>query len=258
VRPGALAHVETTLMTSVARCKLTLGTSSLSLVSPRHEGVEWSWRVPARMASTTWHLRLRCGPQRASFTMRVKGRHHASVPSRLLVHARQSGPLLSGALVVPPPTSTPVATPACTDPLTCPPVNAPQMPSESQLFPLSQGECTDWADFKRPDIYYNQSASDTNATDWDAWTWGEHAQAEGLPVSTSPQVGDIAVWPQTADSQFGHVAYVESVSQGALTVSEMNAPGDLAVYQTPDGYTYYEKTWSLSDLSDANVVYIGS
>jgi len=144
----------------------------------------------------------------------------------------------------------------CTDPLNCSPINAPQMPPATQLFPLSQGECTDWADSRRPDIYYDQSASDANPTDWDAWTWGEHAQAEGLAVDTTPQVGDIAVWPISSGSPFGHVAYVESVDQSTLTVSEMNAPGDLTVEQTPDGYTYYESTWALSDLSAASVVYI--
>lgn len=130
------------------------------------------------------------------------------------------------------------------------------MPPGNQLFLLSQGECTDWANLERPDIWYNQSANDPLATNWSGWTWAEHAQAEGLAVDTNPQVGDIAVWPQIPNMPDGHVAYVESISQSTLTVSEMNAPFDPAALLTPDGYTYFENTWSLNNLAAMNVVYI--
>ncbi len=128
------------------------------------------------------------------------------------------------------------------------------MPPAVQLFLLADRECTDWAAYKRPDIYYNQTANDS--TNWDAWTWAEHAQAEGLTVNSTPQAGDIAVWPISAGSAVGHVAYVESVSQNAIMVSEMNAPGDLVALETPDGHPYSEKTWPLTELAQAGVQYI--
>jgi surface antigen len=50
------------------------------------------------------------------------------------------------------------------------------------------------------------------------WLWG--ARAFGYPTGSTPRVGAIMV---TAESVWGHVAYVETVgSNGSFTVSEMN------------------------------------
>ena len=65
-------------------------------------------------------------------------------------------------------------------------------------------------------------------TDWfvpgamDAWNWPNVARRAGLPVSTAPEVGAVAVWPKLA-KPFGHVAYVTAVHRdGTFDVSEYN------------------------------------
>jgi surface antigen len=65
-------------------------------------------------------------------------------------------------------------------------------------------------------------------TDWfvpgsmDAWNWPNVARRAGLPVSTAPEVGAVAVWPNLA-RPFGHVAYVTGVHRdGTFDVSEYN------------------------------------
>jgi surface antigen len=53
--------------------------------------------------------------------------------------------------------------------------------------------------------------------------WYYNAQASGFSVGYSPAPGAIA-W--TGSGYYGHVAYVESVSGGSVTVSEMNYNGN--------------------------------
>jgi surface antigen len=53
----------------------------------------------------------------------------------------------------------------------------------------------------------------------DAINWWANARASGYPEGQTPQVGAILV---TAESGFGHVAYVESVNGRQFTISEMN------------------------------------
>lgn len=56
----------------------------------------------------------------------------------------------------------------------------------------------------------------------DARNWYYNAQASGFSVGSTPVAGAIA-W--TGAGYYGHVAYVESVSGGSVTVSEMNFNG---------------------------------
>ena len=148
-------------------------------------------------------------------------------------------------------------------------------------FALSNEQCPDWANFKRPDIYSDRSPTDPLPYNWDGWTWADHARAEGLAVSREPQVGDIAVWPETALNPPGHVAYVEAVEPveapetpvGApgsivngttvetynVTVSEMNAsflPTQTIVVEGI-AYTYEVQTDKLTQLDEDGVLYIG-
>jgi surface antigen len=129
------------------------------------------------------------------------------------------------------------------------------------IFSLEDGNCTDWAYHERPDIYDDRSPSDTNS-DWDAWTWAEHARAEGLTVNEAPEVGAIVVWPISEASPVGHVAYVEAVNpagddgQGEIIVSEMN---DSAA--TEEETHYYEGIYPydirpVQDPSSEGVSYI--
>jgi hypothetical protein len=87
----------------------------------------------------------------------------------------------------------------------------------------------------RPDIWDDRAppAQDPLSDDWDAWTWVEHAQAEGLSVDGDPRPGDVMVYSRAAvGNSTGHVAIVDAIggtdpSTGDLlvTVSEMNVEG---------------------------------
>ncbi len=54
-----------------------------------------------------------------------------------------------------------------------------------------------------------------------AGQWLNSAKRDGYATGSSPAVGAVVV---TNESWWGHVAYVESVSGGNITISEMNAP----------------------------------
>ncbi len=54
--------------------------------------------------------------------------------------------------------------------------------------------------------------------------WDDNARAAGIPVDTSPRVGDVAV---SNAGRYGHVMYVEAVhGDGTITVSQYNASWD--------------------------------
>lgn len=54
-----------------------------------------------------------------------------------------------------------------------------------------------------------------------AHNWENAVATIGVPYDNTPHVGDIAVW-EAGRSSVGHVAYVESVNGGKVTVSEYN------------------------------------
>jgi hypothetical protein len=96
------------------------------------------------------------------------------------------------------------------------------------------GQCTYYAGLMRPDIWNDRAppSADPLSDDWDAWTWVEHAQAEGLSVDGTPEPGDVMVYSRAAvGNQTGHVAIVDAVRPSAgsssvsLTISEMNVDG---------------------------------
>ncbi|HVI60741.1 MAG TPA: CHAP domain-containing protein [Candidatus Saccharimonadales bacterium] len=50
--------------------------------------------------------------------------------------------------------------------------------------------------------------------------WDDNARASGIPVDTSPRVGDVAI---SNAGTWGHAMYVESVNGGTITISQYNA-----------------------------------
>lgn len=82
-------------------------------------------------------------------------------------------------------------------------------PKNSHNFPY--GYCT-WYVAQRVNIPWGGNAG----------TWLYHAKAAGYSTGRTPRVGAVMV---SSESWWGHVAYVESVSGGSFTVSEMNYRG---------------------------------
>jgi surface antigen len=96
------------------------------------------------------------------------------------------------------------------------------------------GQCTYYVGLIRPDIWDDRAPPSVDpVSDWDAWTWAGHAQAEGLAVDGDPRPGDVIVWSrQAVGNDTGHVAMVDAVSGTdpatgdlELTISEMNLDG---------------------------------
>lgn len=58
----------------------------------------------------------------------------------------------------------------------------------------------------------------------DAKYWLKNAKAFGYKTGSTPTVGSIVV--TTENPRYGHVAYVESVGDGKITISEMNFVGE--------------------------------
>lgn len=68
--------------------------------------------------------------------------------------------------------------------------------------------------------------------------WGNAGSWYYRASNSSPAYGDIAVWPYGPGYPYGHVAIVESVSGGMMTVSEYNygAPGVYSMRSIPTNY----------------------
>ena len=86
------------------------------------------------------------------------------------------------------------------------------------------GECTSWVAWRLnsenlvPFTDYCQGAHWGNASNW-----SKAAASLGIPVDNNPTRGAVAWWRAgSAGSSRGHVAWVETVSDGAITIEEYN------------------------------------
>jgi surface antigen len=99
------------------------------------------------------------------------------------------------------------------------------------------GQCTDWAAQRRPDIVEGATVRlwadhfmgrPDLGISWDGGFWDDMARAARLPVGSLPRAGAVVTFDpgvMGADLATGHIAYVDSVNgDGTFTVSEMNAP----------------------------------
>ena len=78
-----------------------------------------------------------------------------------------------------------------------------------------------------------------------AWEWYGAAKARGVPVGSTPVVGAVAWWVQSAHAPEGHVAYVVGVNGGSITIEEMNRVAwavedtrTISGGELPNGYIY--------------------
>ena len=70
--------------------------------------------------------------------------------------------------------------------------------------------------------YYVATKRSVPSSMGNAKNWLNSARSNGMATGASPEVGAIAV---TGESWWGHVAFVEDVSDGYITISEMNYNG---------------------------------
>jgi surface antigen len=84
--------------------------------------------------------------------------------------------------------------------------------------------CTSYVAWKLGQGGYTMPRGAGNANNWD-----DFFRARRVAVNGTPAVGAIA---QTDAGDFGHVAYVEAVGNGTVTVSEYNVPFPYGTYHT--------------------------
>ncbi len=88
-----------------------------------------------------------------------------------------------------------------------------------------------WGMYKRQCVSYTAwkvAASGRHMPYWggrgNANRWDDNARAAGIPVNSSPRVGDVAV---SNSGTYGHVMYVEAVhGDGTISISQYNAGWD--------------------------------
>ncbi len=102
---------------------------------------------------------------------------------------------------------------------------------------FQNGECTQWAEQKRPDIveqiivgsvgYELEHGLVESMPDLDARYWTSDASAVGIPTGHTPRAGALIVFqPGTLGAgSAGHIAYVTRLRRnGSFVISEMHAP----------------------------------
>ena len=210
--------------------------------------VKVGFRVACRARAGTWRLSVACAPSAAQrVVLTVAGGRSAKAARWGLV----AGPLRIE-VVKPARSARPARTPRRPTPAAAPAVAAPMSEADAlararadwvtygpaYMAVFRNGQCTDWAAQKRPDIVeqatvrlwadHYMGLPDPGVT-WNGGSWDDMARAARMPVGTTPEVGAIVAFdPGTLGASLitGHVAYVESVdaAAGTFTVSEMNAP----------------------------------
>ena len=99
------------------------------------------------------------------------------------------------------------------------------------------GQCTDWAAQKRPDIVERATVRvwadhlmglPDLGISWNGGSWDDMARAARMAVGTVPRAGAVVTFDAGVlgtSAATGHIAYVEAVGDdGTFTISEMNAP----------------------------------
>ena len=246
VRAGDRVIIRAVVAPGTRHCTLRVGASSRTAAASGATEIKFSFRVARAPRVRSVPVGLTCGSA-------ASGRGSLRVRSV----ARAGGALIDGAIHAT--AIRPVRRDGASSSATSPPVQSPVVPPGiAWLSPgdaleratadwaiygtayegvFRNGECTDWAQLKRPDIvrratiqlWANHLAGDEAAVaNWNGGFWDDTARAAGLAVGTLPVSGAIVTFDpgtQGITAATGHVAFVESVSSdGSFVVSEMNAP----------------------------------
>jgi surface antigen len=240
--PGERVNV-TVGAAGAATCTASVGGARTTVSAAGAARVVVSFRVARRARAGRYRLSISCPPRP---TLRVVLRIGRARGGRI---ARS--PLDGAISVTPVASSRPASRQPATPVATAPAAGAPM--SDADALALAQrywttyggaylaafhnGQCTDWAEQKRPDIVERATVRlwadhymgllDT-AVNWNGGFWDDTARAARLSVGTEPRAGAAVTFdPGTmgAGATTGHIAYVESVNgDGTFTISEMNAP----------------------------------
>ncbi|MGH2840030.1 MAG: CHAP domain-containing protein [Solirubrobacteraceae bacterium] len=237
-RPGQLVSLGLTAP-NAGRCQLRVDARRMRVTLTGSGAFVIRARVSRRARAGTHRLSLRCSTQRRGAVIRV---------ARRSSNRNSRGPLFRGRLNISAAQQTAPPRAPATRPISVntAPFARPILPATAQaqqwwqsyqsmvVTSFRNGQCTDWAQRRRPDIVqngymrrYDLFGSDNVITSWDAKYWVQHAVQAGLAVAHTPVVGAIMV---TAPGAYGagatgHVAVVETVdSNGAFAITQMHAP----------------------------------
>lgn len=245
VRAGQSAYLEARLSGTPESCRLQFVRSgrvrkATSWVRVQVTHLKWSWQVPRDARSARWTVRASCSRGSAQKRLRIRGRGHgARYAIAQNLRSKSWGAVLGGSGGSGSGSGSRGGDSGTESGSSCQP-SAPYdqtppggsgAPPQDPCNPFPYGQCTYWAYEKRRDIYDHHIPQETS---WDGGAWADNARAEGYPVDSNPQPGDVAVVYGTP----GHAGYVESVDQtaGTVTVSAMDVNGSPEV-QT---FTYAE------------------
>ena len=274
VTPGATAQI-TVAVEAVPSCTLTLRRRTATVAAHGASSVSFRFRVARRTRARVARVTITCAPaapQTVSLRVARPSRPRTRTTRRLVAGpiegiAFPEAPAAPGGAVAPGSAVGPLG-PAG------PPPGVPMSPAETAAYAEAQtlwaekagehddlwrsGECTDWADRKRPDVAQRVTIARWTAellgratprVRWSGGHWDETAAAYGLPTGTTPRAGALVTWdPGVGGSgSVGHIAYVESVGDDFFVVSEMHAP-ELGVVT--------ERRVAIDTIADGGVAFV--
>jgi len=115
----------------------------------------------------------------------------------------------------------------------------PPCPSSTDGHSYYSGQCVSYVYWKRA------SVGNPIGQNWgSAYRWKGMAQAAGYSVDQNPRTGDVMWFPAGEVGGWGHVAYVESVSDGSISISEYNYG--------------YDCQYNRRTISRSNIYYYGA
>jgi surface antigen len=166
----------------------------------------WRWTVPEGVPSGLWYVSVFCAAPR----LRASARARFAAPSTIVGPERSSslvapGTLRSGAGYV----------------------FDTRVVKAGNPYPV--GQSTWFAFNRRPDLPYFAGTSG------DALNWLSAAQRFGIPTGSSPRRAAIAVFQpgQYGTGRFGHVAYVEAITDETIQLAEAGADGSIQRRSVP-------------------------
>ena len=239
LKPGATAQI-TVHVESVPSCTLRVRRRTATVAADGAVAVSFRFRVAPRTSVRRARATVTCEAAAAqTVALRI-------VP-RIRSRARRTARLIAGPIRA---AASRGAAPAPAH--GTPPIAGGATPEEASALAEAQaqwtasasehrelwrtGECTDWADRKRPDVVERVTVAKWAAellgrpapkVNWNGGFWDETAAAYGLPVGSTPKAGALVTWDpgvMGAGDVTGHIGYVESVGPDAFVVSEMHAP----------------------------------